>query len=262
MENLAQTLFSGVPLFKNERQSLIYLTLLQNEAMGAEHLHQHTQIHRETIQRELKDMETRGVVMITQEGRNRKASAIPISSLQEKLEQYQVNFDQLLKPLMMAASSNKKKVSTSILHDNHAYSLLQLKLMKTQPKGSVVHVISVQPKEWVSSMLEFRKLEPFEKLRLSKEVKFQLLCFSDLKGQIEENTRKYFVDQPRGLKREYRYVTSELSSPIQIQIWHNTIVMSIFSVTPSLHITIENAQVRKAMYSYFLLLWGMEDSKS
>ncbi len=257
MNDLAQTLFNGVPIFRNERQSMIYLTLLQNEEMGAEHLHQHTLIHRETIQRELKDMEERGVVTITQHGRNRKATAVPISSLQEKLEQYQINFDQLLKPLLVSASSNKKKTTSAILHDNHAYSLLQTRLMKLQPENTTVHVMSVQPEKWARAMLDHRKLEPFEKLRVKKKVKFQLLCFSELRGQIERNTLKYFVDQPKALKREYRYVDSELSSPIQIQVWHNTIVMSIFSAVPSIHITIENTQITTAMDAYFNLLWAL-----
>jgi hypothetical protein len=252
---LADALHEGTPLFRNPRQSLIYLSLLGNGPMGAENIHKQTALHRETVQRELIDLEKRGVVTILKQGRNRKAKATPISSLQEMLESYQLNFDQLLKPLLQASASNRQSTSASVLYDTHAFALLQMKLLKLQPPRHTMRVLSSQPKKWVSAMVEHKKLEPFERLRAKKGITHELLCFSESRKEIEETLRKYFTGQPEHARRRCRYVDSELSSPIQVQIWHQCIVMSIFSAGPSVHIMLQNATIADAMGVYFNLLW-------
>jgi sugar-specific transcriptional regulator TrmB len=256
MNELIKELEQNVSLFKNTEQALIYTTLLREGLAGAEKLHQHTGLHRETVQRELKKMDKIGTVQIIKTGRNRKAQAVSISKLQEILEIKNQNFTNLLKPLLEAEAS-KRDPRIKIYTNNHNYGLLQLKLIKLQPKNHDIEVISTHPKDWLNAMVESKKLSQFENIRLSKEVRFLLSCFSELKGQVEENNRQYFANQPPHLKRQYRYVETVDSSPLQIQVWFNCIVISIFESVPSIHIVIEDSRVAKAMKSYFNILWNI-----
>jgi len=254
-ENFSRFITEGSPFFENERQAVLYMTLLREGTLGTEKLHQKTHIHRESIQRELKKMERNGTVVFQQSGRNKKAGAVSVSSLQEILEMRHEKFENILKPLFDAEAANSKNTKVQVLYDSHAFGLLQMKLVKTQPRGQQVHVISNQGKSWIKAMIESGKLSRFEKIRLEREVVLELLCFEETRGQVEENAREYFAGQPPQLKRKYRYVDTELSSPLQIQIWFNSIVISIFSVTPSVHIMIENPQVVSAMLAYSKILW-------
>lgn len=256
MNNLSKSLQENISLFANEEQALIYVTLLREGALGAEKIHQLTSLHRETIQRELKKMEKIGTVTFIRSGRNKKAQVISVSTLQEMIENKRDNFVTLLKPLLEAESHNKKP-NVSIYINNHNYGLLQLKLIKLQPQNHEIRVISTHPKEWVEAMVQSKKLEQFEKIRITKEIRFLLSCFSELRGQVEYNNRQYFASQPEKLKRQYRYIESTDSSPLQIQVWFNHIIISMFGSTPSIHISIEDPRVVQAMKAYFNILWNV-----
>jgi sugar-specific transcriptional regulator TrmB len=256
MDNFARAIRDSIPLFKDDKQALIYLTLIREGSLGAEKLSQKTGLHREIVQRNLKKMSNMGLVKLIKAGRNKKAQAVSVSTLQETIEKNRDNFDLILKPLL-EAEGNKKSPKIEIYTNNHNFGLLQLKLIKLQPAQHDIQVISTQPKQWVASMVESKKLDRFESIRLSKEIPFLLSCFSELRGQVEHNNREYFAGQPAKLKRQYRYVETEASSPLQVQIWFNHVVISIFEATPSLHIVIEDSRVVKAMRAYFAILWGI-----
>lgn len=255
MKDLANSLQQNISLFSNAEQALLYSTLLHEGPLGAEKLHQLIELHRETIQRELKKMEKIGTITWVKNGRNKKAQAISVSTLQEIIENKRDNFITLLKPLLEAESHNKKP-KVSIYINNHNFGLLQLKLIKSQPKSHDIRVISTHPKEWIETMIQSKKLSLFENIRIKKEIKFLLSCFSEFRGQVEYNNREYFAGQPEKLKRQYRYIESADSSPLQIQIWFNHIVISIFGSTPSIHISIEDPRVVQAMKAYFNILWN------
>ncbi len=259
MGQIEQSLVKSTGFFENERQALLYTTLLRLGSLGVEKLHQHTLLHRETIQRELQKMSGRGTIILTKNNRNKKATAISLSTLQERLEEKRENFDQLLKPLLEAEIKNSQRTIAQLYHGNHAYGLLEMKLIKTQPPKTPVHVFSTQPKKFLEAMLESKKLDLFERVRIKKEISIELSCFSELRGEVEYNARNYFYDQPVNLKRKYRYVETELSSPLQVQIFYSTVVMSIFDALPSVHIAIQDEHVVKAMRTYFKILWDLGD---
>ena len=254
MENLDKVLAQN-RLFANQRQAQIYIALLREGPLGAEKLHDLTGLYRETIQRELKKMALAGVVTLKKLGRNRKAYPVQISSLQEKIEKEYDSFNLLLKPLL-EAQANQRTPKIDIYTGSHKFGLLQLKLIKLQPPGHDIRVISAQPKAWIEGMIEGHKLSLFERARLQKDVTFNLLCFSSYKGEVEYNNREYFAHQPEKLKRKYRYVETELNSPLQIQVWFNCAVMSMFGSYPSIHIVIEDSRIVSAMRTYFEVLWG------
>lgn len=104
-------------------------------------------------------------------------------------------------------------------------------------------------------MVSSRKLDQFERLRIKKEIGFRLSCFSKYRGEVEYNNRTFFTTQPPHLKRKYRYIETADSSPLQIQVWENHIVISIFSAQPNIHIVFEDKNIRSAMKSYFDILW-------
>ena len=254
--DLINSLQANVPMFDNDKQALLYTTLLRTGPLGAEKLHQQTKLHRESIQRELKKMTKNGTITLAQVGRTKKAKAIPITSLQEILEQKTNAFSLILKPLL-EVESLRNKLDIQVVQDSHDFGTPQVKLMKLQPPNHPVRIISAQPKAWLGAMIEARKMKLSEDVRIKKSIPLELLCFTDLKGEVEEMNREYFASEPKDLKRKQRYVDAELSSPMQIQVWHNQIVISIFQITPSVHISIENPQIVKAMNTYFSLLWKM-----
>lgn len=176
-------------------------------------------------------MKNAKTVIFTQHGRNKKAQAVSLFALQNKLEKDKENFEALLKPLL-EVESDKKMPKVEIYTGNHAFGLLQMKLIKLQPKSEDILVISARPKEWLNAMVETQKLSLFEKTRLKKQVIFKLSCFSELRGEVERNNREYFAGQPEKLKRQFKYVESEHSSPAQVQVWFDYIVMSILTHIP------------------------------
>lgn len=256
MKEIAKALQKNRQIFSNDRQATIYLALLQNGPLGVEKLAQTTGLHRETLQREIKKMEKLFSVRILQTGRNKKIEASPISALQQILDESTNNFEKLLKPLL-ETQSDKNQPKIEVYMNDHKFALLQIKLMKLQPEKNDSYVISARPQKWINAMINSRKLEQFEKIRLQKRVGILLSAFSEYKGQVEYNNRNYFTSQPKNLKRHYRYVKTNESSPIQIQIWFQAIVISIFDSTPSIHIVIEDKRIVKAMRSYFKILWGI-----
>ena len=245
-----------IGVFAGEKQSLIYLALLKEGPLGAERLHAETGLHRETIQRELKKMQKAGTIRFERHGRNKKATPVPISVLQEQMERNRDVFTGLLKPLIEAQSSQKKP-KIEIYAGNHAFGQLELKLIKLQPKDFSIKVIGAKPKAWIEAMIESRKLSYFEQVRLEKEIPFLLTCFSQDKGHVEHNNREYFAAQPQSLKRKYRYVETELNAPLQIQLWCDNILISMFESFPSIHIYIQDKRIAAAFNSYFELLWGI-----
>lgn len=256
MFQLADSLQEVRGLFANRRQAVIYLATLESGQVGVEALRKKTGIHSETIQRELRKMTVRGTVVVTRAGRNKKVRAVPVAELQEILASTKEKFDFMLKPLLEAAAE-KGQPKVSVFMGSSELAQVQLKLVRSQPHKEDVRVISAHPQAWREAMAEARKLDLFERERLTRNVGFMLSCFSAFRGQVEHNNRQYFVDQPASLKRKYRYIETADSSPLQIQIWQNHIVMSIFSATPSLHIVFEDPHIKKAMRSYFDILWGI-----
>lgn len=256
MNEVANSLKQNISLFRNNEQALLYITLLREGSLGAEKLHQFTGLHRESIQRELRKMENTGVIRIVKIGRNKKAEAISVSELQEIIEQKTQNFSSLLKPLL-EVEGNKSSPKLDVYMNDHNYGMLQLKLIKLQPENHDIYVISTHPKDWVNAMTTSKKLDRFEDIRLNKKIRFFLSCFSEFRGQVEHNNRQYFAKEQQSLKRQYRYVETADSSPLQIQVWFNSVVISIFESTPSIHIVVEDSRVVKAMKSYFNILWGI-----
>lgn len=253
MENIEQ-LLSKNHLFSNQREALIYTTLLKNGPLGAEKLKDLTGLHRETIQRELKKMAVSGTINLKQHGRNKKAYSVSLSLLQEKIDKEYDSFNLLLKPLL-EVQAGQKMPKIDIYTGSHKFGLLQMRLIKLQPPGQDIRVISTQPKSWIENMIESQKLSQFENLRTKKRINFLLSCFSQYRGQVESNNREYFAYQPERLKRKYRYVETELNSPLQIQVWFGHVLISIFDSYPSIHILIEDSRIVTAMKSYFEIIW-------
>lgn len=248
-------------LFTNERQSMLYITLLQHGPLGAEKLHQVTGLHRETVQRELMKMERLGTVQFLPSGNKKRAKACSLQALQERLLVQQDQFSQLLQPLLTAATQRHVPL-VSVLTGDYHFGLLQMQLLRLQPAGTTLRVLSTQPRAWVQAMQEAKRLQTFEKLRIQKEVRWQLSCFSGQRGEVEYNNREYFAGQPVHLKRVYRYVETVLTSPLQTQVWFQHVVISIFDAVPSIHIVLEDSRVVRAMEAYFHILWSVESSAS
>ena len=254
MKDIEELLTNTAGLFDNRRQAAIYLALLKIGSSGIENLHTETGVHRETIQREVKKMHRIGTVAIQRLGRNKKIEATPPSQLQEILEATKERFDFILKPLLeVSAEQQHPKINVFLGH--HHLGLLQLRLLKLQPPKQNICVISTHPKDWREAMVASGKLEQFERLRIKNDVGFLLSCFSKYRGEVEHNNREFFTTQPPALKRKYRYVESTDSTPLQIQVWENHVVISIFSAKPSIHIVFEDKNIRNAMKSYFDILW-------
>lgn len=254
MQKLTDLLTKTGAFFEDRRQSMLYLALLRLGTSGIESLHKETGIHRETIQRELRKMERRGTITITQKGRNKKIQAVPISKLQENLEHTKEKFEFLLKPLLEAeAESQQPKVN--VFMGSQAFGLLQIRLLKIQPKGQPIYVTSANPKAWREAMVDSGKLEQFERERIVKKVTFWLSCFESVRGEVEYNNRAIFVNQPPELKRKYRYIKTADYTPLTIQIWQNHVCLSIFSADPAVHIVFEDKTINHAMKSYFNILW-------
>jgi sugar-specific transcriptional regulator TrmB len=254
MNDLENSLSEMGDLFSNKRQASIYLSLLQEGSSGVEKIHKATGIHSEAIQRELKKMALKGTVRVARNGRNKKIQAVSISRLQEILEKSKEKFDFVLKPLLEIASENQQP-KVNVFINNSAFGLMQTRLLKVQPQGHDVFVISTHPQAWREAMIEAGKLSLFERERVARKVGFLLSCFSAFRGEVEYNNREYFADQPQALKRKYRYIETADSSPLQIQVWDAHVVISIFSAEPSIHIVFEDKNIKKAMKSYFDILW-------
>jgi sugar-specific transcriptional regulator TrmB len=254
MNKLTPLLSQQKQLFENQRQALIYSSLLSSGPLGVEHIAKNTGLHREAIQRELKKMALLGTIVITKQGRNKKVRAVSTATLQDIVEKRFDEFNNILKPLL-ETEANSKKAQTSTFFGNRNYARLQVQLMRLQPKKTPITVLSVRPREWVEAMNEGKQLRKFEEYRIEKECDFLLLCFNELRGQVENNNREYFYWEPQNLKRKYKYISSEFSSPLQIQTWYDTCVISIFDAEPSTHIVIKDINVAKAMKAYFQLLW-------
>lgn len=255
MNQLIPLLTGHRQLFDDDRQALIYLSLLRDGPAGAEVLSQRTHLHRETIQRELVKMAGLGTTQLFSVGRNKKARAVPIASLQDILETKREEFGRLLKPLLAAEAAGRLVPTTQTVCGSYKYGILQMHLIRRQPPESTIKVLSTQPRQWAQAMIDARKLDRFERLRLEKKIHFRLSCFEERRGEVEHNNREYFYNQPPELKRSYRYVAGELSSPLQIQIWEHMLVMSIFASDPSIHLFIEDKRVAAAFASYFEILW-------
>lgn len=254
MDELTTSLHKTGDLFNDRRQAAIYLALIKHGVSGIEKIHQETGIHRESIQRELKKMEQRGTISITQKGRNKKIQAVSVSKLQEILESEKQKFDFILKPLLEVEAENQHP-RIKVYTGNHAFGQLQLKLMKLQPAGEDIYLISAHPEAWRKAMVESGKLSQYEKLRVEKKVGTLLTCYSEYRGQVEYNNRVIFANQPQATKRKFRYIDTKDTSPVQIQIWHNHIVLGIDGAIPCIHMVFEDKNIKKAMKSYFDILW-------
>lgn len=88
-----------------------------------------------------------------------------------------MNFDLLLKPLLEAEARSGDRKIVQIFKGNHAFGLLQIKLIKTHPKKTPIHVISTHPKEWVDAMNESKKLQLFENIVFKKRASSSCLVF-------------------------------------------------------------------------------------
>jgi len=184
---------------------------------------------------------------------NKKREYRPIDSetLKAKLEERKADFSKNFEDINTLLQAVRKKRKQTLFNIFEGWDGMKtafndiITTMSTKPDEEYI-VFAVDPPEKV--LPRFRSfIRRFHATRSSRSITCRLLVSSRLRSTIGE-------DRKRELHTSVRFVASEYSMPMAVNVYADKVLLAIWS-DPPLAIILESKDVSESFKAFFRLLW-------
>ena len=234
-------------------ESKIYLALLGIGQSTAGPIVKHTGLHRQRVYDNLAKLEQKKLVVLTKKSNRQHWIAVNPEELVNKAKSIHDSIQTLFPRLLRIQSKGAVQEQFKVYEGYTGIKLVHKENIKLQAKNSAVGVIGSSGWDWVDTMKKAKYFRPFERIRLEKNIKLQLIFFESERKKTAKLVEKYFskgIDK----KRYYRFLSDDHKSPVGIQVWDNNVTLIIYS-EPIIIFQIYNPLVVKDFQKHFTSMW-------
>jgi sugar-specific transcriptional regulator TrmB len=229
-----------------EKESIVYLSLLELGEVGSAKIIKKSSLHGQYVYDSLATLEDRGLVLhLIKNGRKKFIAKNP-STLLGLIDRQ--------KATAVAVAEKLKDVMTLPPHQHfetyqgkESYLTYEFEILKIAPVGSELLIIGGAGDDFASVME--KNLYDYEKLRLEKKISVRYIGSEDQKKELmqSKNHRDLF---------EYKILPGLFTGMVNTNIWPDSIGFNIFG-SPVTAFSISNPVIAGSYKQFFETLWKL-----
>lgn len=240
--NLNQTLLT---LGLNDKESRVYIELLQLGDVSAITLSKATELHRQFVYNALFSLQKKGLVQRIGGIRSKWRAQNPrklIAIAEEQEKQAAKAVEALL-----ALASQKAQQEFEVTEGVKAFRMKFIETIRRVPRSSTVRMITGEWEKYFERAGEAHK--EWDRIRIGKEIKFRIVGPVAMKTQMEQ------AKTTRALT-EYRVFPGLEKNLVNTIIYDDQVVLEIYG-DPHITFSIKNMDIAESQQQFFEALWRL-----
>lgn len=241
--NLLETLSK---LGFGEKESRVYIALLQGPDKSAIRLGKETELHRQFVYNALKVLKDKGLVLQVGSAPAKWRAQTPrkLISLAEEHERQAARAVEALLPLMSRKAAQEFEIHEGV----KAFRSNLIEVIRSVPKGSTIRMITGEWEKYFERAGDIHK--EWDRIRIEREVAFRIIGPAQMKGGMEE------AKATRALT-EYKVFPGLEKNLVNTVIYDDQVVLEIYG-DPHLTFSIKNKEVAESQRRFFEALWNQQ----
>lgn len=228
----------------SEKETQVYVELLQGGEMSAIRLSKATNLHKQFVYNALKSLEEKGIVLQIGEKRSKWRALNPrkLITLAEEREKKAKEASRALLEMV----SQKAGQEFSVTEGRKAFQERSIEEIKKTPKNSTIFMICGEWQLYFDQIGEFVH-EKWDKIRIERGIKFKIVGPESLRTSMSLSSGKREL-------LEYRVMPGLEKNLVNTIIYGDTVDFEIFG-DPHLTFSIKNEDVAESQRRFFEAIW-------
>jgi sugar-specific transcriptional regulator TrmB len=238
-------------------QTKVYLALLELGQTTVGPIVKKTDLHRQVVYNTLSELEKMELLQSTIKNNRQNFEIIDPHKIIDNIKKQEFLAEDLLPELMAKQKKKTRTQEVKIYEGIEGFLAMHLNNIKIQPPNTTIYIMAAGGSSWLNLMSSKNTLEKYEKIRVDKNIKTELIRFEPKPEEYWQILKKFpFQDEKTG-KKFYKLLPQTYDTPIGIQIWYDRITLLTYT-EPILVIEIKNIDFVNNFKSYFNLLWQQD----
>ena len=238
-------------------QAKVYLALLELGQTTVGPIVKKTGLHRQIVYNTLNELEKMDLLQSTLKNNRQNYQIIDPRKIINNIKKQESLAEELLPDLMAKQKKVTRVQEIKIYEGIEGFQAMHLNNIKIQPANTTIYIMGAGGSLWLELMSQKNVLEKYEKIRLEKNIKTELIRFEPNPEEYQKVLKQFpFQDEKTG-KKFYKLLPQTYDTPIGIQIWYDRITFLTYT-EPVLAMEIKNIDYVKNFRNYFNLLWQQE----
>lgn len=238
----------------NKEEAKVYISLLESGQTTAGPIVKKTGLHRQVVYDTLEKLKNKELVCEAIKSNRKNWTASSPAQIMQQIKKQENLAKEILPDLFSAYKLSGHKQEVRVFEGIDGFRAIHKNNIEDQPRNSEVMIMGSTGWQWTRNMEKSHFLDQFEKIRMSKNMKFNIIFFEKERKETEKLIKEFWLKQPKAQRRTYRFLPDYFESPVGMQIWEDNITMIIYSET-ILAIQIKNELVVENFKKYFEFLW-------
>ncbi|MFA5188984.1 MAG: helix-turn-helix domain-containing protein [Patescibacteria group bacterium] len=230
----------------SEKESLVYLALIELGEVGSSKIIIHTGLHGQYVYDALNKLEEKGLIQhIIKNGRKKFIAKSP-NILVNLITRQQLLAQETAKRLAELAVMPEEQKSETFA-GAESYVANEFELLNNTEDNNQLLIIGGKGDHFAAEMGE--GLKQYEKIRVQKKIIIRYIGSQEQKEELEnlKKSRKYF---------EYKILPGLFTGLVNTNIWPETINFNIYG-SPVTSFVVYNKKIAQGYHQFFEVLWKM-----
>ena len=228
----------------NEKESRVYIALLEEGDMSAIGISKAVELHRQFVYNALSALKEKGLVLQISKAPAKWRAQNPrkFIAIAEERERQAANVVEALLPLMIHRAAQEFEVTEGV----KAFRSKFIETIRRVPKGSTVRMITGEWEKYFERAGEAHK--DWDRIRIEKEIYFRIIGPAAMRVDMEK------AKATRALT-EYKVFPGLEKNLVNTVIYDDQVVMEIYG-DPHITFNIKNKDVAESQKRFFEALWN------
>jgi transcriptional regulator TrmB len=237
-------------------QAKIYLALLEIGQTTVGPIVKKTSLHRQVIYNTLDELAKLDLVQSALKNNRQNFEIIDPHRIIDNIKKQESLAEDLLPELLAKQKKTRAAQEVKVYEGVEGFQAMHLNNIKRQPTNSAYYVMGAGGPHWVELMQKKNFLSKYEKIRMEKNIKIELIGYEEIREQWQQLLKDVPFQSEKDLKF-FKFLPASYNNPVGIQIWHDRVTLNTYT-EPILTIEIKNIDFVKNFKSYFDNLWTQE----
>jgi sugar-specific transcriptional regulator TrmB len=234
-----------IGLTSNEAK--VYKILLENGEIAAGPIVKKLNMHRQVIYDALNGLISKNLVANSIIGKTNHYKITNPKNILDNIKVQERIAGNLIEEINKKLVGQTKRQEIKIYEGEKAYRELVLRNDERMPVNSELYILACLAEKHTKMLEVGGTLKKSNELREKKNIKTKLLFSEEYRQEAKSLKR---------VNRECRFLKQEYTTPISIQIWHDSVTLISFGADV-VAVQMESQDIHDAYLGYFKLLWKM-----
>ena len=230
----------------NEKESLVYLALVQTGETGSSNLSRATDLHTQFIYQALESLEKVGLAQhVIRRGRKKFSAKHPQSLVRHADQQRRTA--ESVATILEKLTTMPKEQRFEVFQGRDSYVAHEFDFLKETPADSEILIISGDGDRFLEEMGDL--IREYEKIRLKKQISVRYVGSRGQQNYLASNSHKRELFS-------YRLLPGLFTGQVSTDIWPSAIGFNIYG-SPVMSFVVSNEVIAGSYRQFFETLWKL-----